>query len=249
LRVPGRALARNRGGPPLSEIVVNHLTRVGAERICVAGIDPATRRHVRPVAAGQDFLPRELLADSGGPFELGARVELGNLTPALDPPHIEDHAFDPAKAHRIDSLDPRDYLDLIDSVSERTLRLAFGSDLRRVTEKKYATDPGLGDCSLACIRLRGPTALEFDGFDHLVLRFEQAAKVSYAKIADLRFYGDDGTGLRHSLFDDVSGRLREGVRAWAMFGLARAWKVRANVAERHWLQVNGICLEDHPLGP
>lgn len=117
-----------------------------------------------------------------------------------------------------------------------------------MTEKKYAAEPGLGDCSLACVSLRGPTALQFDGFDHLVLRFEQAAKVSYAKVADLRFYGDDGS-LRPSLFDEVSGRLRDGVRAWAMFGLARAWKVRADAAERHWLQVNGICLEDDPLGP
>jgi hypothetical protein len=201
------------------------------------------------VIAGQDFLPRELLADSGGPFELGARVELGNLTASPKPPHIEDHTFDPAKARRISSLDPTDYLDLIDSVSERTLRLAFGSDLRRETDLKYATDRGLGQCSLACIRLRGPTALEIDGFDRLQLRFEQAAKTSYAKVADLRFYAVDGKSFRHPLIEAVSGRLRDGVRAWAMFGLARAWKVRADVAERHWVQMNGICLEDDPLGP
>lgn len=33
-----------------------------------------------------------------------------------------------------------------------------------------------------------------------------------------------------------------------MFGLARAWQKPGDDEERHWLQVNGLCLEDAPLG-
>jgi hypothetical protein len=33
-----------------------------------------------------------------------------------------------------------------------------------------------------------------------------------------------------------------------MFGLARAFVARGDDCERHWLQLNGICLEDRPTG-
>jgi hypothetical protein len=33
-----------------------------------------------------------------------------------------------------------------------------------------------------------------------------------------------------------------------MVGLARAWRAAGDDLERHWLQVNGICLEDQPFG-
>jgi hypothetical protein len=66
-------------------IVVNHLTRMEVPRICVAGIDPLTGRHVRPVTRLTDRLTRTML----GTFSLGALVDIGRATPvpqAPDPP-------------------------------------------------------------------------------------------------------------------------------------------------------------------
>ena len=58
-------------------IVVNHVTRMTGSRICVAGIDTVTYRHVRPVTGPRNPLTRELLRDNGGPFGAGALVDIG----------------------------------------------------------------------------------------------------------------------------------------------------------------------------
>jgi len=60
-------------------IVVNHLTRMDAPRICIAGIDPDAGRHIRPTTDHQHPLTRDLLASEGGPFALGALIELGSI--------------------------------------------------------------------------------------------------------------------------------------------------------------------------
>jgi hypothetical protein len=83
----------------------------------------------------------------------------------------------------------------------------------------------------------------------LQLAFEEVGRTARIRITDLRFFEEDQVTLRYSVADDVSARLKRGVRVWVMFGLGRAWKVRNDQVERHWLQVNGLCLEDRPLGP
>jgi hypothetical protein len=235
----------------LTQIAVNHLTRMQGLHICVAGIEKETREHLRPVTSpGEERMDRELLAAQGGPFELGAVVELGPVQPHPAPPAIEDHRFRPGRAQRIGRLAPDHYLELIDSVSRRILRDAFGRDLKRQNEHKYATNVGKGDRTLTCIRLRGQLTLEIDQFDRLHLRFEAAGRTTYVRITDLRFYSEDHSSLRHDVIEDVSGRLRRGVPAWGMFGLTRAWPpTAAEDDQRHWLQLNGLCLEDRPLGP
>jgi hypothetical protein len=233
----------------LTQIAVNHLTRMRDLHICVAGIEKESRQHLRPVTdPRQNRMGRELLVEQGGPFELGAVVELGTVSPRPVPPAIEDHRFRPERARRIGRLAPGHYLELIDSVAHRNLRNAFGRDLKRRGERKYATDLGRGERTLACLRLRPPLALEIDRFGRLHLRFEQASRTAYASVTDLRFYKEDQSTLRHDLIDDVSARLRRGIGAWGMFGLGRAWKASNDDAERHWLQLNGLCLEDRPLG-
>ena len=42
--------------------------------------------------------------------------------------------------------------------------------------------------------------------------------------------------------------MRRGVQARSPVGLARAFVATGDASERHWLQVNGICMEDRPLG-
>ncbi len=63
------------------ELVLCHLARMTAPRICIAGIDPDTTLHVRPTTPKSDPITRSLLRTEGGPLSVGAVVELGKLTP------------------------------------------------------------------------------------------------------------------------------------------------------------------------
>jgi hypothetical protein len=46
----------------------------------------------------------------------------------------------------------------------------------------------------------------------------------------------------------VSLRLKDGVDAFLMLGLARAYLASNDDRKRHWLQLNGLCLVDSPTG-
>jgi len=233
----------------LTRIVINHLTRMTAPRICVAGVDVESKTHLRPVTGPSLPLTRDLLAEHGGPFDVGALVDLGETKPRPERPEVEDALFDPAGARQVARLSGEEYLHLVDAVACDSLEEAFGPDLQR-RGWKYAVDRGEGECSLACVRAAPGTELEIDDrFDRkLQLRFRDAESLTFASVNDVRFYEADHKTIRGDLVDAVADRLRDGVRAWVCFGLARAYKAPSDDAERHWLQVNGLCLEDHPLG-
>jgi hypothetical protein len=217
-------------------------------RICVAGIEPESRRHIRPTTGPANPLSRELLASAGGPFEVGAVVELGETTPVPSPPEVEDQHFDPAAARQIGRLKPEKYLGLLDEVAERSIRYGFGPDLEHRGRYKFASETGRGECSLLCVRMEEYIALQISNWGTLQLRFNVANECAYAPVTDLRFYEPDQTTIRKSLVRSVAARLRQRTRAWVMFGLSRPWAPPEETTERHWLQVNGICLEDDPLG-
>jgi len=52
--------------------------------------------------------------------------------------------------------------------------------------------------------------------------------------------------IKTSVVEDVRRRLRRGVDAFLMLGLARAYQAPSDDRERHWLQLNGLCLADNP---
>jgi hypothetical protein len=72
-------------------IVVNHVTRMTAPRICVAGVDPKALEDVRPTTTANNPITRELPREEGGPFGIGAVVELGSTQRVSTPPETEDH--------------------------------------------------------------------------------------------------------------------------------------------------------------
>lgn len=216
-------------------------------RICLAGIDIESKQHLRPVTDRDHPLTRELLAEEGGPFQLGAVVELGPLEPRPVQPETEDQSFDPENAHRVGLLDTDEYLALVDDLAENSLGEAFGEDLVRLG-KKRAVEAGKGDRSLGCVRSRLTAELFVDDRSgKLQLRLSDPDGAAYIPVNDLRFYEEDHKTLRAGLAEDVQRRLEHGVSAWIMLGLARALEGWEGVWW-HWLQVNGICLEDSPLG-
>jgi hypothetical protein len=217
-------------------------------RICVAGIDVATRRHVRPTTSASDPITRRLLRDEGGPFGVGALVDLGPVSHRPVAPESEDHQFSTSRARQLGNLAGAGFLALLDEVSSADLEHGFGPDLERV-RWKYAVESGKGDRSLAVVRARTRPALQIDAtYGRLELRFDDPDPRTYLPVTDVRFYEPDHKTIRRDIVVDVARRLRAGVRVYLMLGLARAYQARDDDRERHWLQLNGLCLADRPVG-
>src|SRR5579859_7898710 len=79
--------------------------------ICVAGIETVTGKHIRPVLRGR--LTNSLLVRYGGPFDMGAVVQLGSVRYEGRPPEVEDYAFEPVHAHRLSVAAPADFWSLL----------------------------------------------------------------------------------------------------------------------------------------
>lgn len=231
----------------MTQIVVNHLTRMVSPRICVAGVEVESEAHLRPLATQNGPLTRTLLSENGGPLQIGATIELGAAEPRPDPPETEDHSVDVACMESHGVLEADEYLELIDTVSHRSLRNAFGGELKR-RGRSFAVEVGEGTCSLGCVRPRKQPELEIDDFGKPRLVLKDTLAPAFISIADLRFYEEDQQTINGEVFRSAQRRLLHGVGVWVMFGLARAWQATGDDAERHWLQVNGLCFEDSPLG-
>jgi hypothetical protein len=226
---------------------MNHVTRMTAPRICIAGIDCDTGEHVRPVTGKADPLLRDHLAENGGPVELGGVVDLGSATPRPSRPETEDHFFQTNAARLIERLPADEYLELIDDHCVDDLEDVLGPALER-HRWKYAIDAGEGDRSLGCLRVQTKPELFINDYDRLQLRLNDPERPAYLPVTDLRFFEEDHQTIRAAAVDDAQGRISRGVPVRLMLGVARAWVASGDDEERHWLQVNGICLEDRPLG-
>lgn len=222
------------------EIIVNHLTRMKAPRVCVAGMETGASRHIRAVTDRSNPLTRDLLAENGGPFALGAVVELGEVRPQPSPPEVEDHAFRPRNAVVVEMLSPDGYFEALYERAHRDIESVFGSELMR-TDWTYATEEGRGSASLGVLLTSRKPGLEVNDYGKLRLRFNDPDKPAYLPVTDLRFYEADQDTIRTAAVADVNARMSRGVDTLLMLGLARLFQ------GRHWVQVNGICLADRPL--
>lgn len=229
------------------QIVVNHLTRMKDDRICAAGIELDTMEHVRPVTRRGDRLTRRLLAENGGPLELAALVDIGNARPRSDPPQTEDQLVSSDDLAQVRVLDGDEYLHLLESTAQTDLDSAFGPALER-RGRTYAIGEGRGHASLAVVKASRRAWLEVDHKGKLRLRFPDARPDAYLSVADIRFVEADHSTVRADLIHDVARRLWRGVGAYVMLGLTRAFTPEGDDRGSHWLQVNGLCLEDRPVG-
>lgn len=171
-------------------IVVNHLTRMDAPRICIAGIDPDTGRHVRPTTGALRPLTRELLAEQGGPLALGSLVELGYVRPDPKRPETEDHLFHPEKAQRLGQLTPNRYLELLLEHAGDRLEGIFGDALVR-HDWNYAVDKNHGTASLGILRVKRKPDIDLDDYGKLRLRLNDEDKPAFLSVTDLRFVEAD----------------------------------------------------------
>lgn len=227
------------------QIVLNHVTRMRGERICIAGVEPQSGRHVRPTTAKSELLTRDLLSVEGGFVEVGALVEVGDPYPQPVKPEVEDYRCSLEELRPLRRLNGTEYLDLLERVARDALEDIFGEEIYRPRRWKYAVDPGRGAASLGVLRVEQPPHFEIDRYRKVSARLNDLQPQAYATVTDVRFFEADQKTVREDRVDDVNRRLASGVEAFLMMGLSRAVGAPGNL---HWLQVNGICLADRPLG-
>ncbi|HZR98457.1 MAG TPA: hypothetical protein VFE37_07115 [Chloroflexota bacterium] len=231
------------------QIVINHLTRMQPGFICVAGLDLDTGRHVRPMA-GSSRLHYRLLAAHGGPFDVGAIVDLGQTYHVGRPPEVEDHSFQPRLARRVGQMPSDEFWSRLLAASTTRLADIFGGELRQRGARSCAVDAGRGIASLGCLLPSGPRALYIQSRPGRPAQVR--ARVSDSRFAldlgvtDIRLYRADHVTPDQERVEQVSARLQGGVPTVLAVGLTRASAGSPDYPPVHWLQVNGIHLEDEP---
>ncbi len=226
-------------------VVINHLTRMQPPYVCIAGVDEGGR-HKRPVLdVGRPR--RELLASGGGPFSLGAVVDLGDVQRRPTPPEVEDVVFDPQHATTVGHWKPSEFLQLLQNTAEDSLGSIFGADLVRKSGTAAAVPVGNGNASLGVLRLKGAelvSQLEF-AKPTVRLRFEDPVLGELSiKVTDLRLWEADQTTPAVDGIDEIRSDLDECLIA---VGLTRPFQVSSYPGVWHWLQVNNVFPTRKPL--
>jgi hypothetical protein len=227
------------------QIVVNHITRMHDGHVCVAGLH-RDGHHIRPVLE-HGRLWKELTSDYGGPFCMGAVVELGQTRPRPAAPEVEDHVFDPAVTHFVRMADPEKLWTFLDDRSASSLQSVFGETL--TPDGITASMPvGTGVASLGVLRPQGRPRIErWKEKVRIVVTDEDLGPLSLP-LTDLRVYDLESNAVDDRRLELLKDRVRRGRDVLLSVGVGRPW-AREGGELRHWLQVNNVHLDDNPLWP
>ena len=234
------------------QIVITHLTRMGDPHICLAGIDKKWK-HWRPVLASrksdEDWKPdRRWLRSEGGPFHLGAKVDLGDVRHEPVPPDVEDTVVDVKQVKFIEDLDREHFWKILDGLAQDSLRSIFGPELESRGLTSASMQVGTGERSLGILRLGGAKIEErFEprkGKPEIRLVFEDPdfGKLEL-NVTDLRLW-EDYNNPKKDRVKRIQGKLDDCLVA--AVGLTGAWGPEGK-EKRHWLQVNNIFPRNDPL--
>jgi len=229
------------------KVVICHLTRMRSPYICIAGIDPGSGDHVRPVLR-QGQLHRDLLDCSGGCINIGKLLDIGPTRAIGQKPELEDLLFNPVNLSVLRTLKPHEFWGLILTHSKDSLADIFGADLAD-RARSYVIRKGTGNASLGLLLPKKPptvSIIEIKGKKSIRIGLFEKNRTSSLSLTDLRFYGSDLETPISKTVENVSKRLRNGVRAILGVGLTRLWRKPDENEEFHWLQVNNIHMEDDP---
>jgi hypothetical protein len=226
------------------KIVINNLTRMKGQHICVAGIDLDSGMHVRPLINPSRF-NREHLKIHGGPFDVSVVVQIENAKPIGRPPEMEDYLVDPKNIKFSHYMEGETFWEVLNEACHDDLQDIFGEDLERA-RRGYAINLGSGSVSLGCLLPRKQPVLEIDGWGKIRLNLSNGQDEVNLSVTDLRLYKEDNATPETKIVSDVARRLSRGTRVILSVGLSRSFRAQNDTEERHWLQVNGIHLEDEP---
>jgi hypothetical protein len=231
-------------------ILINHLTRMHGGRICVAGVDLQTRRHVRPVLACGS-LPFDMLARYGGPFDMAVIVDLGSPRPLPVAPHVEDCVFvqTRAKAERLAAA--HEFWGLLEEFQRPSLREIFGPALHEVGRRQWVTDPEQGLSSLGLLRPAAPPELYLaasrEGTPRIRMRFSDGRLEADASVTDVRLCGGDHATPDAARIRATVQRIADSRNVILSVGLTRQFQASDHQPPYHWLQVNNIHLPTEPV--
>jgi hypothetical protein len=112
------------------------------------------------VTPKNDLLTRRLLADEGGPLQVGAVVELGETSPDPNPPETEDHLIDPDMIEPVDLLSHDEYIPVNDLRFYEEDNITVRRDVFADVHKRILYDTGVwrGPKSRGCTRGDDPTS-------------------------------------------------------------------------------------------
>lgn len=230
-------------------IVVAHVTRMKPGHVCVAGIDPTSGQYVRPLHLG-DTLSTDSLRSHGGPFALGAYVDLGPGKSVGKAPETEDYSFNLREAKVLRVVEPAAFWGLLTQCIKRRVLDIFGDDLQSLGGLRYGTAEGKGAASLGILSPSGPLSLftvAGKRGDQVRLRFSDGLFKVEASVADIRLYGSDHVTVEQGRIIALQGRINRQSSILLSVGLTRAFRSTEDGPAWHWLQVNNIHLADDPL--
>jgi hypothetical protein len=225
------------------KILINHLTRMKAPNVCVAGLD-AKGWHVRPIRR-VGHLDIDLIREKS--FHVGTEIDLGPLRPCGKSPHVEDRSFSVAKIGEAKPLTSSEFWDRIDVVARGSLIEIFGDELAPHGAGSCVLPQGKGKASLGVLRVR-------PGEANLLVQKQQVRMALHFRndllnlgVTDLRMYDDTLTNPNYELFKYVSAQLNSGVPALLSVGVGRPWATSNDNEWYHYLQVNNVHLSIDPL--
>lgn len=235
-------------------IVITHLTRMSKGFCCVAGLHETKGQSIRPVLAGGVRLSTNFLAPHGGPFEMGALVDLGKTRNVGCRPEIEDREFQPDDAQQVRLLDEKAFWKSLTESAEKSLDEIFGDDFESKGPNSAGVDKGKGSASLGCLRPRGKPRLYLrdhqhkEGLREIRLKVEDQSYDLDLGVTDIRLYGPDHVTPDETRVAKVASRIAKGEKLLLSVGLTRAMKSsRPEFPDTHWLQINNLHLVDDPL--
>lgn len=226
-------------------ILVTHVTRMARGYCCVAGITEREHAHVRPVMGQR--LPASLLAP-GGPFDMGAIVELGKTHPAgARPPEVEDVLFVPERSQRLGYIAPARLWDILVTEAADSLHAIFGTELEHHHNRRASVPVLMGEASLGAYRpIASCTLAVRESGGTQGLRIQLASEGLDLSLTDARYYVDEFQAPDMERVRHAQHEIQRAVDVILGVGLTRPFARTEGEPARHWLQVNALHLESNP---
>lgn len=225
-------------------IIVTHMTRMRGQYICVAGVDPETKKLVRPVTNVQ--LDTTLLRKNGGVFEIGALVDLGPAKYVGGAPEVEDYKFSLPKLRHQRRTSPEELWACLTQTSKKSLSAIFGKDLK-ANGRGCAVGLRSGLASLGHLELSRLSFFGVNQYDKVRMGISDGLFSPDLSVTDVRLYENDHVKPRQGIVAAMAARVPKTGAVLAV-GLSRPFQKTAETPPLHYLQVNNIHLEDDPLG-
>jgi hypothetical protein len=204
-------------------ILITHITRMRGQYICVAGIDPGTRKHVRPIANVQ--LDRNLLRKNGGVFEIGALVDLGPTRYVGRAPEVEDHKFSLSNLRFVRRVTPAELWECLAQTAAKSLGAIFGKDLK-ANGRGCTVALRSGDASLGHLQVARLPHFAVNQQDRVRIMISDGTFSPDLSVTDIRLYEKDHVKPRQDIVAAVAARFPKTQLVLAV-GLSRQFQKTA----------------------